>query len=103
MTNLKYNNIYNTAVYCQNKKSNNINDVNNKRLDSIESNLEKNDNTMLNTKSRLDNIEINSYIDFDIIDLKNKWQEHKKGKRNWGKYLWSHFILQDWFDNVFKK
>ena len=50
---LKYNNLYNTAIYCHNEKSNKITDVNyelKSRLESIESNLENNDNTMLNTK-----------------------------------------------------
>ena len=33
---------------------------------------------------------------FDYENILHKWTEHINGKRNWGKFLWSFLIFQNW-------
>lgn len=37
----------------------------------------------------------------DYEKIKNKWDEHQSGKRNWQYHLWDVLMFQDWYENNF--
>ena len=45
----------------------------------------------------LNSSEIKKQNLFKINKYKEKWEEHKSGKRNWQFLLWNFFIFQKWY------
>lgn len=37
---------------------------------------------------------------FEVEPIRQKWEEHQSGKRNWQYYLWDVLMFQAWFENI---